>query len=272
MQTEVDSLSSEDRAIVEEEQALLARARASLEQEKARAPREPASEMRSIEALRALRDEAASARAEDLPPLLLEMSIRQQLLERGGREPLPNVLSPYVAHLRVREEDLVKDYLLGRASFLDPSSGIRIVDWRVAPVAQIFYRYREGDTYEETFPGRVAEGTVEARRIVVITNGILRRIVGDRVVLTRDPDGRWSRSDRGVFAFMPGGAGTRFERYACATNISGLTRDRPITRRFPSGFTVYPSASRHDVFPRLEQRVNAHSTGEPVRRPFTRSL
>ncbi len=208
MQTEVDSLSSEDRAIVEEEQALLARARASLEQEKARAPREPASEMRSIEALRALRDEAASARAEDLPPLLLEMSIRQQLLERGGREPLPNVLSPYVAHLRVREEDLVKDYLLGRASFLDPSSGIRIVDWRVAPVAQIFYRYREGDTYEETFPGRVAEGTVEARRIVVITNGILRRIVGDRVVLTRDPDGRWSRSDRGALALTPGGAGT----------------------------------------------------------------
>jgi hypothetical protein len=61
---------------------------------------------------------------------------------------------------------------------------------------------------------------------------------------------------------MPGGAGTRLERDACATNISGLTRDRPITRRFPSGFTVYPSVSRHDVFPRLEQRVNANPAGE----------
>jgi hypothetical protein len=69
---------------------------------------------------------------------------------------------------------------------------------------------------------------------------------------------------------MPGGAGTRLERDACATNISGLTRDRPITRRFPSGFTVYPSASRHDVFPRLEQRINSYRASEPVRRAFGR--
>jgi hypothetical protein len=27
-----------------------------------------------------------------------------------------------------------------------------------------------------------------------------------------------------------------------------LTRDRPITHRFPSGFAVYPAASRHAVF------------------------
>ena len=74
--------------------------------------------------------------------------------------------APYLAHLRVREGGTSKDYLLGRSSFLDPASGVRIVDWRVAPVAQIFYRYREGSEYEETFPGRVAEGVVEARRIV----------------------------------------------------------------------------------------------------------
>ena len=72
----------------------------------------------------------------------------------------------------MREGSASKDYLLGRSSFLDPSSGIRIVDWRIAPVAQIFYRYREGDEYEESFPGRVAEGVVEARRIVVIAGGV----------------------------------------------------------------------------------------------------
>jgi hypothetical protein len=68
---------------------------------------------------------------------------------------------------------------------------------------------------------------------------------------------------------MPGGAGTPLERDACAANISGLTRDRPITRRFPSGFTVYPSVSRHDVFPRLEQRINVHCAAEPIGWSFT---
>src|SRR6266481_3865722 len=71
---------------------------------------------------------------------------------------------------------------------------------------------------------------------------------------------------------MPGGTSTRLESDPRAANVSGLTRDRPITRRFPSGFTVYPSVSRHDVFPRLEQRINAHSAGKPISWPFVRAL
>jgi DNA helicase IV len=91
---------------------------------------------------------------------------------------------------------------------LDPANGVRIIDWRVAPVAQIFYRHREGDPYEETFPGRVAEGVVEARRIVVIVDGVLTRIIGDKLALARSRDGRWSRADRGALAFVSGGAGS----------------------------------------------------------------
>jgi hypothetical protein len=33
-----------------------------------------------------------------------------------------------------------------------------------------------------------------------------------------------------------------------------LTRDCPITRRFPSGFTVYPPASRRGVFVTFDTR------------------
>src|SRR4051794_28689260 len=97
-------LSPEERAIVDEEEALLERARASLAQAAhAAAQRRQGSELRSLDALRELRDEAASAKADDLPPLLLEMSVRQRLLERGGPEPLPDPLLPYLAHLRVCE-------------------------------------------------------------------------------------------------------------------------------------------------------------------------
>jgi hypothetical protein len=208
MSSRASDLTPEEQSVVAEEEAMLTRARAALDAERAKASRSGASDLRSVDALRALRDEAAAASADDLPPLLLEMSVRQRLLERGGRDPLPDSAAPYLAHLRVREVDEVKDYLLGRASFLDPQSGVRIVDWRVAPVAQIFYRHREGDPYEETFPGRVAEGIVEARRIVVIVDGVLARIIGDKLALTRGPDGRWSRADRGELAFVSGGAGS----------------------------------------------------------------
>jgi DNA helicase IV len=208
MSTPVTVLPAEEQAILDEEEALLVRARAAIEAAEARASNDRGSELRSVDALRALRDEAASASADDLPPLLLEMTIRQKLLERIGKDPLPDWRSPYLAHLRVRESGKSRDYLLGRTSFLDPQSGVRIVDWRVAPVAQIFYRYREGDSYEETFPGRVAEGVVEARRIVVVVNGVLARIIGDDVVLSRDGDGRWHRSGRDTLALSLGGAGT----------------------------------------------------------------
>src|SRR5262245_56369889 len=208
MSAKTSDLTPDEKAVVDEEEALLVRARAALELERAKLVRSGGSDLRSVAALRALRDEAATASADDLPPLLLEMSVRQRLLERGGRETLPESAAPYIAHLRVREGDDIKDYLLGRASFLDPAQGVRIVDWRVAPVAQIFYRHREGEPYEETFPGRVAEGIVEARRIVVIVDGVLTRIIGDGLALLRNPDGRWTRADRGALAFVSGGAGS----------------------------------------------------------------
>lgn len=202
-------LSPDDRAIVEEEEALLARARESLERERERTRARGTGELRSLDALRSLRDEALAAKAEDLAPLLHEMTVRQELIRRRADEPPPpDPATPYFAHLRVREEGKAKDYLLGSASHVDPRAGVRIVDWRVAPVAQIFYRYREGEAYEETFPGRTAEGVVEARRIVVVERGRLSQIVGDGRVLARGADGAWSRADGAALALAEGGAGS----------------------------------------------------------------
>jgi DNA helicase IV len=195
--------------VVEEEEAILARATSLLREANAKAARRPEDgDLRSIDALRALRDQAVSSSEDDLPALLQEMGIRQRLLERKAAEVLPDPESPYLGHLRVREGGTLRDYLLGRASFFEADAGIRIVDWRLAPVAQIFYRYREGDEYEETFPGRVAQGIVDARRIVVIVDGVLTQIVGDRFVISRGSDGVWTSSDRGAFALSPGGSGT----------------------------------------------------------------
>ncbi len=202
-------LPAEERAIVTEEEALLARVRLSLDRARERAQRRAESSTAAGEALRSLRDEAVASSADDLPAILHELSVRQRLAERrSSQHRLPPAAAPYIAHLRVDEGKGPDDYLLGHVTFFDGAEDVRIVDWRVAPVARIFYRYREGDRFEETFPGRVAEGIVVSRRILVIQDGALWRIVGDGVLLERERDGRWRVSNRAALSLQTGGAQT----------------------------------------------------------------
>lgn len=204
------TLSPEALVVIEEEEAILRRVCACLTSARPAAHAAPAD---ALTELRALREEASATAEDDLPPLLLEMSVRRRLLDRPVEPLLPSAGAPYLAHLRVKEHAAppggprVKDYLLGHVSHIDPSRDVRIVDWRIAPVAQIFYRYREGDEYEETFPGRVVEGVIEARRIVVIERGELVQIVSDELVLTRDRDGVWQSGEVSSAWLEPGGAG-----------------------------------------------------------------
>ncbi len=74
-----------------------------------------------------------------------------------------------------------RDVLIGARSYVDSAAGIRIVDWRHAPVSRIYYRYGEGDDYEEELGDRVVEGVVVARRGVTIVGRRARaRLVARR--------------------------------------------------------------------------------------------
>jgi DNA helicase IV len=206
-----DALPAEAQAILDEELTVLDRARTALTQ--ARAARRSSAEVsssaeRALEAQRSLREQAMSASADDLPELLLQLSLAQRLAEREPEAALPELGSPYVAHLSLDEGRGRRDYLLGHQTFVEPELGVRIVDWRVAPVARIFYGYREGDPYEEEFPGRLAEGVVRARRIVVIEAGRLTSILDDRFYLQLQANGAWSATSRDSVALDAGGAGS----------------------------------------------------------------
>jgi DNA helicase-2/ATP-dependent DNA helicase PcrA len=65
-------------------------------------------------------------------------------------------------------------------------------------VSRIFYRYQQGEDYEEEFAGRTRVGEVTARRTVRIRDGALDRIESPEGVYTiaNDDSGDWSRSDR----------------------------------------------------------------------------
>ena len=161
-----------------------------------------------------LRDDVAVAKPEDLPSLFEQMHHVGALHAQRGRSVGGAVdrMSPYFGHMRL--EEVVpsgvgkpagttmgtrrRDVLIGARSYVDSERGIRIVDWRHAPVSRIYYRYAEGDDYEEELGDRVVEGAVVARRAVSIVGGELVRVSASQGTFARGKDGRWMRVSAGV--------------------------------------------------------------------------
>jgi DNA helicase-2/ATP-dependent DNA helicase PcrA len=165
-----------DLSIVHEETALLERVRANLA---ATIPSRPPPTADYEEQLLALRDEIAASRMEDVPALMQQMERIHGISARRIENVVEPVdpRSPYFGHLRLREKGRgERDVLIGKTTHINGAAGVRIVDWRHAPVSQIYYRYEEGAEYEETFGEREVEGKVLARRTVTIDEGQLLRI------------------------------------------------------------------------------------------------
>lgn len=158
--------------------------------------------------LLALRDELAEARLEDAPPLIAQMERLQAVAAR--RQEVPDVTidarSPYFAHLRLKEEGRIRDVCLGRGTYLDPEHGVRVVDWRNAPVSRIYYRYQEGESYEESFGDRNVDGEVLVRRDVTIVESKLMRIGASEATYVRGKAGWRALARRATM--LAGGQGT----------------------------------------------------------------
>jgi ATP-dependent DNA helicase UvrD/PcrA len=156
-----------------------------------------------------LRDQIAEARAEDLPPLIEQMTRLAALKARlgGGRQLPVDITSPYFAHMRLREHGHTRDVMIGKRGFIDRKSNVQIVDWRNAPVSRIYYRYEEGDDYEEEIAGRRVEGVVEARRNVSIARGNLRRIGSPQGTYLKDSRGTWVQAVGQIAPVLHGGMG-----------------------------------------------------------------
>ena len=182
--------------IVDEELALLARVTALLEDlPEARGP----SEAPVVRELERLREALVSGSDRKDVVALTEQWHRQssllRQLRRSKETPEVDPRSPYFAHLRLAEESGERDLCLGRATCIE--RGVRIVDWRNAPISRIFYGYRQGDDYEETFGGGVRTGDVVARRTVRIRDGALDRVEApEGTFVCDDGNGEWSHSVR----------------------------------------------------------------------------
>ncbi|HET9931810.1 MAG TPA: ATP-binding domain-containing protein [Polyangiaceae bacterium] len=194
--------------IVAEEESCLQRVTSHLAQNKqrVRAARDSAEyDARLLD----LRDQIASARLEDIPPLVQEMERLQSLAAhlRETTESEVDPRSPYFGRLVLEEGERKREVLIGRGTHLDTRENIRIVDWRDAPVSRLYYRYEEGEEYDEEFGGREVSGTVNVRRSLVITDAVLRRVGTPQGSFARTRDGSFRRLEA-TQTRLAGGAGS----------------------------------------------------------------
>jgi DNA helicase-2/ATP-dependent DNA helicase PcrA len=105
-------------------------------------------------------------------------------LRNAGPTARVDASSPYFAHLRLEEEGRTRDLYLGRTTCLQ--NGVRIIDWRDAPISKIFYSYRQGEEFDEEISGRERQGSVVARRMVRIRDGVLERVQAPEGDFRRD--------------------------------------------------------------------------------------
>lgn len=191
--------------IVQEEQDLLAQVQKQL----AKHSLEQAAQAEYDRELLALRDQIAEAHVEDLAPLIAEMYRMQALGQANGKgRDLPvDVNCPYFGHLKLNDGKKVRDVLIGNRGFVKPGSEVAIVDWRNAPVSRIYYRYEEGDDYEEEFGGRMVSGVVEARRTISIVNGELRSVKWSNGACRKNGKGDWMYIPHEAGPILAGGAG-----------------------------------------------------------------
>ncbi|APS00086.1 UvrD-helicase domain-containing protein [Pajaroellobacter abortibovis] len=184
--------------VVQEEEKLLQVVKESIQREQVRSRERGGRAEMDGKRLLELRDEIAMAKPEDLPMLFEQMHHLAALhIQRGrGVSGKINLSSPYFAHIRLEENGRKRDILIGACSYLNTQAGIRIVDWRNAPITKIYYCYKEGDEYEEQLGDRLVNGIVLARRSVSIVDGVLIRVSSEQGMWLRQEDGTWQRSQR----------------------------------------------------------------------------
>ncbi|MCX6117967.1 MAG: ATP-binding domain-containing protein [Proteobacteria bacterium] len=212
------NLTESDRMILEEEERLLSLIEAGLKKARLSSRLDFSA---YGDRLDELREQARSARAEDLPAIFDQMNSQRALLEQAHHDDLPNSRSPYFAHMQLEEKGKIRDYLLGFQTFLDVAEA-PINDWRNAPIAAVFFNFRQGEEYEQELPGRLALGVVRKRYLLTIKDGFLV-YVGTPEKTYRRADGQsvWEIEGALTSASLSGGSGSAKRDFAFGTGQSG---------------------------------------------------
>lgn len=194
-----------------------------------------------------LREDAAAARADDLPALFDQMNNQRAVIDQVQVDDLPDARSPYFAHIQLEEKGVLRDILLGYRSFLG-ASGAPVNDWRNAPLANVFFNYRQGEEFEAQLPNRLARGVVKKRHLLTIIGGVLVFVGTPDHSYLKDADGVWSRDDRAQKPRLAGGSGVASREFSMGVGRTGLP-SQEVSSLLDS--TQYSALSTHEDDPVL---------------------
>ena len=156
----IENLSVEQNKILEEEQQLLLKVKQGLLMHTAEEKKGEISKSQ-LENIIELRDSLSETLPEDVPAIMSQMESMVLLhtqQDMHNKHTNFNLDTPYFAHIRLRENKRERDLLIGNQNCFSTHLPCSIVDWKNAPISQIFYRYREGEDYVEDIGEREIEG------------------------------------------------------------------------------------------------------------------
>ena len=174
----IENLSLEQNKILEEEQQLLLKVKQGLLMLAAEEKKGEISKSH-LENIIELRDSLSDTLPEDVPAVMSQMErmvLLQTQQDSHYKDTSFNIDAPYFAHIRLRENERERDLLIGNQNCFSSHLPCSIVDWKNAPISQIFFRYSEGEEYVEDIGEREIEGILLTRRMLLIENGNLLRI------------------------------------------------------------------------------------------------
>ncbi|MDT8448034.1 MAG: AAA family ATPase [bacterium] len=214
----MDQLTPEEVAIIREEEANLKRLLTLSSADRFDDARE-----KYLAQIIELREALDEAKSDDVAHLteqintLIQLVNQSELADAYGFNPL----NPYFARL-VLEEERTRDLYIGTQVFSNKEAGVQIIDWKASPIAVIYFRYLQGDEYEEEIGGRLSEGVVAVKRMLKVEEGELVRIEDHQVHLFKDPLEGWQQGHHRHY-LLKGGSGqaTRAERARTAKSGMG---------------------------------------------------
>jgi DNA helicase IV len=134
-----------------------------------------------------------ATRDDDKHQLSSDEAVSHQLAKQKNQEvqSIDKLLDrPYFARIKLEENERTIEYKLGTESNIE----CRIIDWRNAPIAKLFYEYQEGEDYEELIQGRERFGRIALKNKVEIKNGDLQGLNCKHGAFVKK-NGEWSQDE-----------------------------------------------------------------------------
>ena len=197
-------LSSEILNLIETEERVLEEVLATLKSERSRDINRFHVETARARSLTSER--IATHRVEDKWQLVSDEAVSHGLSDKKKKDvcTIEGLLKkPYFARIVLEEPGAEGarqiEYKLGFAA----NTECRIVDWRKAPIAKLYYEYKEGDEYSEQIQGRERSGRVILRHTLEVEDANIKRLTcrygtlekrGSEWVLVRDGATRTRRA------------------------------------------------------------------------------